>query len=193
MPLKSLSFSTLVLVGLVAASFSIAQDTDKKINPFEDMLRQSSEEISDEDVREIISIRQRMGGGTKLDLGSFFTKESTASKPEGEELLGKLKNKEDYSIAGSNLAEQIFMRHVPPASSGIGIGIGSGVLISDDSAKPNALVLRNIAKRMEMLAADMEDLEIFEDADFLRSRANKIRLRARKNTSRQARASNSVR
>lgn len=186
MPINSHCFSTLMFIAVVMVSVSNAQDSGKKSNPFEDMLRTTSTKISEDDVREIMAIRQRMGGGTKLDLDDFFTKTPGFAETDGSNstLLNE-HTSENSSIAinSATPAATMFMRHLRGSAP-------------QTSLKEDVSHLRSIAKRMEILAADMEELDFFEDADLLRSRANKIRMKARDSVgkmSRQAKVPSNVR
>jgi len=196
MPKKTLHFSTLMFIGLAATSMTIAQDAEVKTNPFVDMLRQTSGAISDDEIREIMAIRERLGGGTKLDLKNFFSDEP-AEKPASRrfgvsELLDGFKTA-DYTspISKPSKAARMFLRHIDAADSKPGVVAAVKSIATGNS---NVSKMRDIARRMEVLAADIEDMELFEDADLLRSRANRIRLRVRgSKLDRQAKVSESVR
>lgn len=192
MPTKTLRFSTLIFVSLSVVSLAIAQEPETKINPFADMLRQTSKKISDDEIREIMAIRERMGGGTKLDLDGYVAEQPAWPGLGVSEMLDDSKSENSTNpFANPSPAARMFMQHIESAAP---ISNPFESTVSSSNAKSNVSKMRDIAKRMELLAADIEELELFEDADLLRNRANKIRMQARKSSStRQARIPSSLR
>ena len=154
----------------IALSPSLFAQSEQSHDEFSDLLRAESETLTDPQIQEILEIRKRLGGGTGLELGN---------------LLAPPKSNKDQANDKQAPAVQQLPRvvpflpktnDVPPFPAGDYIAAVRPVL----SLPVNDVAgYRKIARKMDELAADLEDLNLFEDADLLRVRANRLRLKVR--------------
>lgn len=139
--------------------------TKQSNDEFSNLLQSKSRELSAQEVNEILAIRKRLGGGTGLELDALFLDQNQDLSPNESSLpprttlnLSPLK-----PVANS----------VPQPAS---LAKPQNRPLEPQTIVPsNMSNYRKIARKMEELAADLEDLNLFEDADILRERANRLR------------------
>ncbi len=172
-------------------SSSIGQDsTGGKV--FKDILRETSKELSDDEIKEIAAIRDQLGGGTGLELDKLFSElkdpapakaakhvEQSVPKQSGVGRGIPRSGAVEVSLSKSTVASQLFLQAVSGKVPGNGKLNSNGKVNSANSAQSNVTLMRSLASRIDGLASELERLALYEDADFLRQRARAVRQRAR--------------
>ena len=118
--------------------------SEQSNDEFSDLLRSKTKELSTQEINEIISIRERLGGGTGLELDRLFVEQVQKNAP-----------KEDGKTKVATQPSPVLREPEPTQSR---------VLFTKPTARKSVDVAnlsnyRKIARKMEELAADLEDLE----------------------------------
>ena len=154
---------------LFGSEFLYAQNSSGQ-DLFEAMLRKkSSEKLTPEEIQDIMQIRSRLGGGTGLELDEVFTKYSTQRQEEPARYFQKLDDANRHTPVVA--AEKLFWQMLDSFQT-------SQTSQADQSAAQTRS-LRSIARRLEEIAADLEEWEMFDNADQLRLQAAKVRQQSR--------------
>ena len=146
-----------ILFAVIGPVDMFAQET-KSNDDFAKILKSENKDISEETVAEILAIRKRLGSGLGLEVADSF------KLPETKSLSTLVESDSPSGKIFLNAMKSWKAKSTQPA----GVFVGK---------------LRMVARKMDQLAADLEDLDLFEDADQIRNQAAKIRLRARKHKS----------
>ena len=155
--------SVVLLVSILTTGLP-AQSTSAK-DEFANQLRSTSPEIEEESIAEILEIRERLGGGTGLELSDLFAEESKTVNQT-------MKLDRSFQFNQPVKSEALFRQAVQACEKA---QTAPTQLVSFAKASS----LRKIARKMDEVAADLEDIELFEDADFIRKRAQNLREKLR--------------
>lgn len=145
--------STFLFSAVLFPAYLFAQDQGSN-DAFAEILRSTNQQVSEETIAEIVKIRNRIGSRLDLDMeNTLWNLDDHHSNVQ----LSDLVNSESRS-------EKIFAGMVECTES---VAVS---LVSD---------LRQITRKMDDIAADLEELQLYEDADVIRHRASIIRNNAR--------------
>ncbi len=177
------SMAILFLIGSLLADSLLAQQTGDQ-DAFKSILKSAADGLADESIDEILEIRKQLGGGTGLETHELFDFSSTGC--QGSErlpccpsaLASTLPDCPDCESAAT-YSERLFFSMLQPDPARC--RNEGGLPATDNAMEKDGHVrqIRDIARRLEQLAADLEDLDLFTDADSLRSRAARLRFTAR--------------
>ena len=163
-----------VLAGAIVDGQQTASSDD---DAFAKALKQEAAGISQTSIDEIIEIRKRLGGGIGLGGSNPLFDSAQNQKVKRP---AQTKSSLDHQIPNPDDActdsERLFFELL---GKGNPIHVGRQLIESDENDR--AANLRSTARRVDQLAADLEELELFADADELRSFATKMRKKAREN------------
>ena len=164
----------LAIFATIACCDFLAAQNDGNESLFETVLRQeSSQKLSNEELREIVNVRKRLGGGTGLELDEVLFKNPFTSQANPEKYFKEIDESESFEPV--EFAEKLFWQMLDSSKTQKTQPTFAASADSKQDAKPaNIDGLRSIARRLEEIAADMENHELFDDADELRSRAANI-------------------
>ena len=158
-----------------------------QISPTEDdtftaILKSETYGLSAESVDEIIQIRKRLGGGTRLEFDQPFTSRQASRKsaPTTVSQFDSVIVSEPLDPATSATeSERLFFEMInrtsEPKTHCLNC-LAAQVANADGEDIPE---LRSVARRIDELAAELEEINQFEHADNLRLRAASLRQQAR--------------
>ena len=176
-----------LIITLTCSTVLIAQNPTGN-DLFESMLKQeSSQKLSSEEINEIVAIRNRLGGGTGLELSAVL-EEPPFPEEENPELYFA-QNDDSQPLVPIVAAEKLFWQMLdayqprPPKPQ------ANSTVSRNSEIEP----LRVIARRLEELAADMEELNLFEGADGLRNQAARVRQQSRQQIRNARQNANTIR
>lgn len=155
------------------------QNSETRDDTFTAILNSGNYGLSQESIEEIVQIRQRLGGGTRLEVGQPFKSIEACPKPVPTELVqfeSALACELPDPASSSTESERLFFDMIHSIAEPA-ISFPADQLAYDDSE--NIPALRSVARRIDELAADLEEINQFEHADSLRLRATKLRHQAR--------------
>ncbi|MBL8825640.1 MAG: hypothetical protein JNM18_01555 [Planctomycetaceae bacterium] len=159
-----LDWSWCVIVSLVIVASATPANSEEKATP------------SDPTTRDILDIRERLG--LRLFEGTVFGKkgrDKQAAEPQAGGLKASAPNDVDDVTVFSKKIEKLAStpanerNPLPPP-------VQLDPITTGFDRRPAA---RGLARQLDLLAADFEDQEFFEEADRLRGMARSLRLRAR--------------
>lgn len=154
------------------------QDAPAGQNTFAQVLKNEVRGLSQTSIDEIVEIRKRLGGGTGLEL----TEQVDLTDPHWQNQIHKatkssLDHQHPSPDSARTASERLFFVMLCQADP-----VHVGRTITRENGQHNSVRLADIretARRADQLAADLEELELFVDADALRTLASQIRRKAR--------------
>ena len=155
-----------LFLATIACPVVLFAQSDKSNDVFADLLRSEFGGISEQEISEIIDIRNRLGGGTAIEL-NWPTRSEKPGKAAPFELPIFNADTPEHLVVDTE-SERIFLKMLDQCSTGL--------------KKPGSIVAndyRKIARKLDELASDLEDLELYVTADEIRSQASKLRNQAR--------------
>ena len=198
---RTIQIATLVGVFI---SFTLAGDAFSQLkgdaagDTFAEMLKTEATDLPPASVQEILEIRQRLGGGTGLGASGLGISKLFDQVPVAKVPISAAKHS---SILDDNPAEND-SRTASAIDTLLSFECPSPDLAScksermffemlaentqkdatnrDQEAVQPVAALRNVVRRMDSLAADLEEMELYSDADSIRNRASKLRAQARR-------------
>ncbi len=159
-------FPVVLTIAWFCSDLSAQQQQSNEL--FAEILKSENQDISEEAVDEILAIRKRIGG-IGLPSQEFSAKASQpGSAPIADQKPAQLQadTNSGRNPKWKDLQFKADSKAVSPLKSG--------------TKKIRIRQLRAVARKMDTLAADLEDLDLFQDADTLRARAASIRGEARR-------------
>ncbi len=124
-----------------------------------DRVDQAMDHPADQAVDQINAIRRQMGGGVAAQLEGLFENSDRGRQQLQHEFDRHLNN-----LMGASTAPP-----VPAVQSHLPSG----------SARSVCVTLRQAARKLDSVAADLEDIELYAESDQIRGNARNLRLRAR--------------
>ncbi|MEM9410101.1 MAG: hypothetical protein AAGA30_03240 [Planctomycetota bacterium] len=167
--LSSLLTNSAIILVLPSVVFGQMEPQKGAVEPFDEgesfakVLESTSSELSPEVIDEIVQIRKRLGGGTGLELDQIFKNLEPLTSPIPNDLLA------NHDVK----AENWFLESLQACES-----LSVATTHRTSSSSPPKPVLK-IARKMDEIAADLEDLEFYRDADSIRQQAQQLRLNLR--------------
>ena len=178
-------------------------------NSFADILKNEASSLSDSSINEILEIRKRLGGGTGIGISDLFkptsirkTRKKSTLKANVSSILDDKKPVPSLAVSDS---ERIFfemLQSSPPVHVGRTDpgyhrnnrtqSAPEDQVLGESEVKSQGKTARDAARRIEQLAADLEDSELFAGADRLRQVAADLRQQVRK-TSKTAQKTRRIR
>ena len=170
--------------------FSAGAFAQEPTELFKSMLKEESlKTLSSNEIDEIMNIRQRLGGGTGLELNNILLSDTDKPTKPIEQSVPAV---QAVYVMPNVSAEQIFLKMAStfglqgpaekePNNSSLDTKPITGSKSADSGASSAALKsMQNLARRIEELAADVEQMNLFQEADGLRNQASQIRLKTRR-------------
>ncbi len=149
---------------------------------FTAMLKSEIYGLSAESIEEIVQIRQQLGGGTRLEFDQPLMRMPACPEPAPTTIS------QFASVLGCELpdpessateSERLFFEMINAASKPTMNCLNCLAAEVADGDGKDITALRSVARRIDELAAELEEIHQFDHADNLRLRATSLRQQAR--------------